>query len=118
MHQVRPLRHDAVENALASSATRHIISQCIREARAVRDLSNRTGLPLASAYRHVARLVEDQILVIERSAMTADGKPFDLYRSRIRFARVEVGPEKVQVVWEPNVALEDRLINMWNNFGD
>ncbi len=118
MHQVGPLHEAAVEKALALAATRRILSQCIREPRAVKEISERTGLPLASVYRHVGHLVDSRVLVVERSAMTPDGKPFDLYRSRIRRASIELGPEKVDVSWDANVALEDKLIHMWSHFGD
>lgn len=115
MHHVSPLREEVVEKAMASAAGRQIISHCIREPLAVKDISDRTRLPLASVYRRVRHLVDDEILVVERSAMTPDGKPYDLYRSRLRMGKIEVSAGKVQVTWEANVSLEDRLLNMWGH---
>lgn len=111
------MRQEAVEAALASSATRRIISKCIRHAQTVKALSREAGIPLASTYRQVNSLVEQGILVVERSAMTPDGKPYDLYRARVRVARIEVRADHVEVSWEANAAIEDRIVHMWGQLG-
>ncbi len=117
MVSIRPLNDAAVEAALSSASTRRILASCIRKPLAVKEISDATTLPLASAYRQVGKLVESGVLMVERSAMTRDGKPYDLYRSRIRLARIEVGADRVDITWEANAALEDRLINLWNQLG-
>ncbi len=117
MVSTRPLTHAAVESALSSASARRILATCIRQPRAVKDISDSTTLPLASAYRQVGKLVESGVLLVERSAMTPDGKPYDLYRSRIRLGRIEVSAERVDITWEANAALEDRLMNLWNQLG-
>lgn len=117
MEKRGPIREEAVQQALTSIAGRRILAECIRRALSVRDLSQATGLPLASTYRQVHLLQELGVIVIERSAMTPDGKPYDLYRSRVRTARIEVTPNRVQVTWEPNLPVEDRLVNMWDQLG-
>jgi predicted ArsR family transcriptional regulator len=109
------IQEKAVANALESPATRRILSLCIDKPRPVKELSETAGLPLASAYRQVKGLLESGILVVERSAMTSDGKPFDLYRSRIRVGRLEVRANKVLVTWESNEGIEDRLASMWGH---
>ncbi len=117
MVSTRPLTQAAVETALSSAAARRIVSICIRKPLAVKEISDSTALPLASAYRQVGKLVEGGVLIVERSAMTRDGKPYDLYRSRIRLGRIEVSADRVDIVWEANAALEDRLMNLWNQLG-
>lgn len=111
------LRPEAVEEALANSAHRRILVACIRRPLPVRELSAACGLPLASAYRQVHALVEGGVLVVERSAMTPDGKPYDLYRSRVRIARLELGPDGTHVTWEPNMPVEDRVHALWDQLG-
>lgn len=112
-----PLRQEIVAQALSSAASRQVLALCIRRALPVKAISDQASLPLASAYRQVNSLVAWGLLVVERSAMTPDGKPYDLYRSRVRRARVEVSPSGVQVEWEPNEVVGDRLIGMWNQMG-
>lgn len=113
MQARRRLEQGMVETAMASPATRAILSLCIQGPRSVKDLSAEASIPLASCYRQVRALVEDGMLVVERSAMTADGKPYDLYRSRIRLARIEVRAGKVEVTWEANAPVEDRVLHFW-----
>jgi hypothetical protein len=117
MEPSKPIRQEAVEAALASAAARRIISKCIRQPQPIKTPSMDAGTPLASTYRLVKEMVDAGILVIERSAMTPDGKPFDLYRSRIRTARIEIRADHVETTWEANAALEDRIAHLWNQIG-
>ncbi len=102
---------------MASAAARRILSKCIRRAHPVKTLSQEASIPLASAYRQIKALVDDGLLVVERSAMTPDGKPYDLYRSRIKVARIEIRADHVEVAWEVNAAIEDRILHMWGQLG-
>lgn len=109
----RTLDAATVEKALTNPGARRILAACIRRPQPVKALSDQAEIPLASAYRQVNALVESGMLIVERSALTRDGKPYDLYRSRIRRGRIEVAPDRVQVTWEANAAVEDRLVHLW-----
>ncbi len=73
-----------------------------------------TGIPAATAYRLVNRLQELDILVVDRSAMTPDGRPYDLYRSRIRTGAIRVSSTGSQIEYDVDMRLEDRLLTMWD----
>lgn len=79
----------------------------------MKEIEQATQLPQATIYRHVARLLESNLLVVERSALTADGKRYDLYRSRIQAARIELDAAGVRVIWQPVEELEERLARVW-----
>lgn len=110
-----PLRPELVAEALSDAYARRVLAVCVKAAKPVKEISHETGLPLATAYRHVNHLVEKGVLIVERSAMTPDGKKYDLYRSRVRSARIEVDAAGERIVWEPNEAIEDRLMSMWES---
>lgn len=93
------------------------MQSCLPSAKSVREITQDSGLAIASVYRYVKRLVDAEILVVERSAMTEDGKPFDLYRCRIRTGRIEFSPAGSRITWEYNMPIEDKLLHMWDNFG-
>lgn len=109
------MRPENVAEALADSYARRILAVCVRKAKSVKDISHETGLPLPTTYRQVNRLEEAGLLVVERSAMTPDGKRYDLFRSRIRAARIEMDGAGERVSWEPNEAIEERLANIWDS---
>lgn len=113
-----PLRPETVADALSSKAARLILSRCIRRPIPAKELSEATGVPLASAYRTIHDLVEKGLLVVERSAMTPDGKAYDLYRSRLQEAALEMMPEQIRITWEVFEPVEDRLMNMWRRLGE
>lgn len=114
-HKPPPLRQETVASALADAYSRRVLAVCVKQAKAVKDISVDTGLPLPTTYRHVNRLTEDGLLVLERSALTPDGKRYDLYRSRIRTARIELDSGGERVSWEPNEPVEERLAGMWDS---
>lgn len=106
---------EVVAESLADPYARRVLASCVKQARAVKDIAQETGLALPTAYRHVHRLEEAKLLVIERSAMTADGKKYELYRSRIKNARIEMDAAGERVTWEMNEATEERLASMWDS---
>lgn len=115
MVTVVAVKEDKVVAALNSEPTRRILSHCVTHPQSVKDLSERSAIPLPSTYRYVRSLLEDGLLYIERSALTADGKPYDLYRSTIRSCRIEMGADRVDVTWELNTSLDERLQYMWKS---
>jgi hypothetical protein len=113
-----PVREDTVLDALSSKPSRQILASCIRKARSARQIEETTRVPTASVYRVIKELVQDGLLIVERSAMTPDGKTYDLYRSRIRRAGLEVDAAGVHLSWDVYAPVEDRLMNMWERLSD
>lgn len=110
-----PPTDDAVAEALGDAASRSILAACMERPRSVRDIVDITGLATATAYRHVHNLEDAGLLVVARSAISEQGKRYDLYRSTVRTARLEIGPDGVQVSWDLDESVEDRLVRMWND---
>ena len=110
-----PLTPEKVAESIADPYARRVLAVCVKQARPVKDIAHETGLALPTAYRHVNRLEETGLLVIERSAMTPDGKKYDIYRSRVKSARIEMDGAGERVTWEPNEATEERLASMWDS---
>lgn len=111
------LHDEAVEEVLSDPASRAILAACVRKARPVKEIADRAGLPQTTAYRHVNDLKERRFLIVERSAMTPDGKTYDLYRSRLRSAHLWMEADRVTVEWEVVEAVEDRIQRMWDQLG-
>lgn len=112
-----PLDEEAVIEALSDASARLVLAACADEARSVKDISEASGIPLASAYRHVRGLVESGLLVRARSAISPDGKRYDMYRSRIREAALHLTREGVAVDWEVNPEVEARIERLWKEKG-
>jgi len=109
------LTPEKVAESLADPYARRVLAVCVKQARPVKAIAHETGLPLPTAYRHVNKLEESGLLIVERSAMTPDGKKYDLYRSRVKSARIEMDGAGERVTWEPNEATEERLASMWDS---
>lgn len=104
-----------VAAALSNEYARRLLAVCVKKPRSVKEMEQDTQLPQATVYRHVTGLVDDGLLFIERSAITPDGKRYDLYRSRIQKARIEMDASGVRVAWEPVEGVEERLARVWNS---
>lgn len=115
MVRVVQVREEKVQAALNSEPARRIMSHCILKPLSVKEISDKTSIPLPSAYRHVNSLVEDGLLYIERSAMTPDGKPYDLYRSTLKACRIQMDADGVKITWDLNSSLDERLQHMWQS---
>lgn len=111
-----PLQAENVSAALSDKNSRRVLAACVDTARSAKDLSNFLDIPLASVYRQIHRLASLDVLIVERSAMTAEGKKYDLYRSRLREAHLELSSEREEVHWVPNGPVERRLIGLWDAF--
>lgn len=98
---------------MSEDFARRIIIVCISQARSAREIEQETQLPAATVYRHVRQLVEKSLLVVDRSAITQDGKRYDLFRSRLRSARMDLDAAGVRVTWEPVEGMEERLARVW-----
>ena len=105
-----PLDPKHVALALGDEASRRVMADCVRQARSAKDISRRTLVPLTTVYRVIHRLESLHLVVVERSAMTPDGRKYDLYRSRVRAAHLDVDEAGDHVHWEPNEPVEERLI--------
>lgn len=112
----RTLRVEDVARALAETSSRRVLASCVRSPTPVKEIAAATGIPLATVYRQVHRLMELGVLVVERSAMTADGKKYDMYRSRVKEAHLDLADAHEGVRWEPNDVIEQRLVGVWDAF--
>ena len=103
--------------AFNNAASRQIMAALMAAPRSVKQLSHDASLPLASVYRHVKSMQERGLVIVERSAMTHDGKPYDLYRARVDEAVLRISGQGVEYSWRVDPALEDRILQMWNYLG-
>lgn len=108
-----PLDEETILSAFSDPTARKILTTCVREPLSVKEISGATGIPLGSAYRHVNSLVESGLLLRARSAISEEGKRYELYRSRIRQVTVQVTEDGVEVSWEVDEEVEERIERMW-----
>lgn len=112
--RIVPLSAEHVAEALSEHNSRVVLAACVAAPLSVKDICQATGLPLATAYRQVHRLMDFGVLIVERSAMTREGKKYDLFRSRIAEAHLDVTSAGEEIRWVANEATEGRLVGMWD----
>lgn len=105
-----PLDPHDVALAVGDEGARRVMTECVSQARSAKEISRQTHIPLTTVYRVIHKLEALHVLVVERSAMTQDGRKYDLYRSRVRAAHLDVDETGDHVRWEPNGPVEERLV--------
>ncbi len=107
------VKEDQVRAALQDEGAALVLQACIAQARSAKEISGSTGIPVVTVYRHVKRLAAQGLLLVERSAMTATGKPYDLYRCPLASASLVVTGEGLRVFWKTQRHMSDRLHGLW-----
>lgn len=77
-------------NALGDPVIRQVLAATHATPRTAQELFQATGVPLTTLYRKLHELQEAELVGVERSAITPDGKRVDFYRSRLEEAHVEL----------------------------
>ncbi len=90
-----------------------VLQACIGRASSAKDISASTGLPVVTVYRHVKRLTAQGLLLVERSAKTATGKPYDLYRCPLEWVALFMTGDGFQVRWRAERTMSERLHGLW-----
>ncbi|MFQ5871266.1 MAG: helix-turn-helix domain-containing protein [Candidatus Geothermarchaeales archaeon] len=109
------VEEEAVLRALADDYSRQIIVATIQEALSVAELSRKHGIPVATAYRRISRLVEDRLVAKERARLSEEGKWFDLFRSTVREIEVHLDSQGINVATSLNEDMVNRLTRLWGD---
>lgn len=107
------VQQEHVLAALQDEGATLVLQACIAQARSAKDISESTGVPVVTVYRHVKRLSAQGLLRIERSAITATGKPYDLYRCPLAWAGLALSGDGIRVKWITQAKMSDRLHGLW-----
>lgn len=90
-----------IARSLLDPYARTVLAAIIPQALSAREISDRTGVPIATTYRHLATLQDVGLATIERGAMTHDGKRYDLFRATVESLTMTIARDGVHIDWQP-----------------
>jgi hypothetical protein len=93
----------ALLKALADDEASKILASTVGKPKSVVDITRECGIAHTSAYRLVNALRQSGVLVVERTALTPDGKKFAMYKSAYRSINVSFDHGAVEVQADQNV---------------
>ena len=93
-----------VVEALSDTESRTILFSIIRKGKTASDLSTSLHIPLSSVYKKLSDLEYLTLVEVEKYSISAGGRKFKIYRSRINRAEIIIKkPEPVVLLsanWE------------------
>jgi len=98
---------------LSDRYSRSILFATTSDAKSVEEVSKETKIPISTCYRRIHDMRQQGVLVIDRIVLTNDGRKFEMYKSAIKDARINVEGGKMSVEAEPNVDTSGRLYRTW-----
>lgn len=102
---------------LADKDSRMIVQYTIEKHKTAEDISRKLGIPLSTTYRKIKELKKSGLLVVEKSAITKEGKVCDLYRSTIKGMRIQLNSKPISIAVTFNEDVYDKLLRAWSSLG-
>jgi DNA-binding transcriptional ArsR family regulator len=100
-------------DCLGDPAVRMILSATHHRARSALEMFQETGVPITTLYRKIHELEELQLVGVERSAITPEGKRVEFYRSRLEEAQIHLSGGVFQLRARYRDLAAARLESMW-----
>ena len=103
----------AVLTALADSEMVKILDATVYQSKSVIQIVRETGVSHTTAYRKIKWLVEEKLLIIDKTEITQDGKKFSLFRTILKSFNVKYEYNMVVIEAEQNL---DTIRKITENF--
>ena len=100
---------------LSDKYSRSILFCTTVGSKSVEEVSRETKIPVSTCYRRIHDMKEQGVLVIDRIILTNDGRKYEVYKSAIKDARINIEAGRMSVEAEPNVDASGRLYRTWMN---
>ena len=100
----------AVLRALLDDQSRVILTSTMLVPKSVVEITREQKIPVTSAYRKVKELKEFGLLKVERIIITDDGKKYELVKSAIKTATVQLDRETLDVNVTANVDADEKMV--------
>ncbi|MGB6671582.1 MAG: winged helix-turn-helix domain-containing protein [Candidatus Nitrosopolaris sp.] len=92
----------AVLTALADSEMVKILDAAMYQSKSVIQILRETGVSHSTAYRKIKWLVEERLLIIDKTEITQDGRKFSLFRTILKSFNVKYEYNKVVMEADQN----------------
>jgi hypothetical protein len=102
-------------DALGDPVIRRVLVETHPGPKTVQELYQSTGIPLTTLYRKLHEMQDIDLVGIERSAITPDGKRVDFYRSRLEEVQVELKEGRFGVRSRPRNLTATRMESLWGS---
>ena len=94
-------RKDAILEVVSDKYCRAILEKTMEKPKSAIEISAETKIPISTVYRRLQTLHDNKLLVISGS-ISADGKKYFLYKSRIKAISTSFNGSNIEIEVVPN----------------
>jgi hypothetical protein len=106
-------RDEQIMDALGDPVIRRVLVETHDGPKTVQELFQSTRIPLTTLYRKLHEMTTMDLVGVERSAITSDGKRVEFYRSRLEEVQVEMKEGRFGVRARSRNLSATRMENLW-----
>jgi DNA-binding Lrp family transcriptional regulator len=103
----------AILSALGDESSRRILTSAIARGKTIEEISAEQNLPLSTCYRRTRTLLEEGLMILERSVVTPAGKRYAVYRTSFSQTAITFVNGEIAVEVTPNLDILDKLRRRW-----
>jgi hypothetical protein len=103
----------AILSALGDESSRRILTSAIARGKTIEEISEEQNLPLSTCYRRTRTLLEEGLMILERSVVTPAGKRYAVYRTSFSETAISFINGEIAVEVTPNLDILDKLRRRW-----
>lgn len=83
--------------------------------KSAQELSEELEIPIATSYRRIEELVENDLLALEGKELSEEGRRTKVYRRRVDEMRVVFGMDDMDLELKERTAAKNNLVDVWSD---
>ena len=83
--------------------------------KSAQELSDELDIPIATSYRRIEELCENDLLALEGKELSDEGRRTKVYRRQIDEIAVQFGTESVELEFKERTEAKNNLVDVWSD---
>lgn len=93
------------------------ILQATNTPKSAQELSEELDIPIATSYRRIEELTENDLLALEGKEVSEEGRQTKVYRRQVDELNVEFKGEELDIDLQERTAAKNQLVDVWSDLG-
>ena len=91
------------------------ILQATNIPKSAQDLSEELDIPIATSYRRIEELTENDLLALEGKELSEEGRQTKVYRRQVDELTIEFEGEELSIEFQERTEAKNHLVDVWSD---